>query len=56
VQIPSFCDNKLKQVECGNEITAVVTDMGEVYICGRESSTGLGGSQVRTAQARVFLV
>eukprot|EP00282_Hemiselmis_andersenii_P027867 CAMPEP_0169481050 /NCGR_PEP_ID=MMETSP1042-20121227/29901_1 /TAXON_ID=464988 /ORGANISM="Hemiselmis andersenii, Strain CCMP1180" /LENGTH=1508 /DNA_ID=CAMNT_0009595757 /DNA_START=54 /DNA_END=4578 /DNA_ORIENTATION=- len=47
MQLPSFCDNKLVRVVCGSEITAVVTDHGEVFMCGRESSTGMGASLAR---------
>jgi alpha-tubulin suppressor-like RCC1 family protein len=47
VQLSAISANKLVKVTCGDETTAVITDQGEVYVCGRESATGLGGSAGR---------
>ena len=44
VQLPAFSENQVIKVICGQEITCAVTDRGQVFMCGRESSVGLGGS------------
>jgi len=43
-QLPAFCDDQVVKVVCGQELTCAVTDRGNVYMCGRESQVGLGGS------------
>ena len=44
VQLPAFCEDQVVKVVCGQEVTCAITDKGHVYMCGRESNVGLGGS------------
>jgi alpha-tubulin suppressor-like RCC1 family protein len=43
-QLPAFCVDQIAKVVCGQELTCAITDNGKVYMCGRESQVGLGGS------------
>ena len=49
VQLPNFSEDQLVHVVCGQEITCALTDRGDIYMCGRESAVGLGGSAAKNA-------
>lgn len=49
VQLQSFSEHKVVKVVCGQEITAAITERGDVYAFGRESALGLGGNSARNA-------
>mmetsp|Transcript_16816 Transcript_16816/g.55825 ORF Transcript_16816/g.55825 Transcript_16816/m.55825 type:complete len:1970 (-) Transcript_16816:70-5979(-) len=47
VQLPAICNDPMVKVVCGQEVTIVVSEKGELYMAGYESTIGLGGNSSR---------
>eukprot|EP00960_Hanusia_phi_P031772 749481-Hanusia_phi.AAC.6 len=53
VQLPPICNDPIARVVCGQEVTVAVSEKGELYMAGYESTIGLGGNSSRRGELDV---